>query len=212
MDNRRSETIRARWVASPHATTTTVSNSDSAPVSYNNGISAKSQVPVSRAALAKATQRARIGGCKMASSFWRCPASRNTVSRKRARSASPPGPITLGPKASRTASLTPGSSSSNSLATLSASKQLAGSHRSNWRVNVDFPVAMPPVIPKTGTSASRNRPQPLFRKSGSFRQRARSQRLYDLFFFLILVDRLTCGINQAGGDKHHEVLFQMLID
>ena len=157
-DSPRSTSIRFRWVAAEHATTTTESKTSSALVSNNSGRSTKSQPLLSRKLSACSNHRARMTGCKIASSFRRCSGPLKTISRSDLRSiisSKPPGSVGAaisGPKTSTTARFTRESVSRSSLATASASKIRAASLWARRRVKLDFPVATPPVIPRTGTA------------------------------------------------------------
>ena len=163
----------------------------------------------------------------MPSSFRRSEGLRKTISRNRERSMEFPGTadavdsrlvsrMSL-PKASSTELLAAESVSRSSLATASASKTVAASQLDSLRVKLDFPVAIPPVIPSTGTSpgiggllGAGKRSRSKLRK-GSGSAAGWNQRFNRLFLLLLLNQRITGRIDQASGNEDHEVALEVLI-
>lgn len=149
----RAPVILRIWVCCEQAATITLSHNSWPLVSYNSAISTNNHTLDWCASAASAAHCERTLGCRMEFSLFRFSSVANAALLSASRSTSPDSLKTGFPKTLWISRRTSSSVSSSSLTAKSASNQMArllSSLPLSRRMQLDFPVAIPPVIPKTG--------------------------------------------------------------
>ena len=205
----RAPVILRIWVCCEQATTMTLSHNSWPLVSYNSAISTNNHTLDWRACAASEAHCERTFGWRIEFNFLRFSSVPNAALLSAFRSILPDSSKTGSPKALWISFLTSASFSRSSLAAKSASNQTVRSISSlllSRPMQLDFPVAIPPVIPKTGMGGEGlvAEPEVLGGKRRDF--------LGGLGFGMGGFNRLACGVNDSRRHKDREVLFDLLID